>query len=112
MHGNQIPLPHSPPYRPEGANTTVETDTNLASAVRNEHILQPAMSSDPLSNYTGVVPGRPTSLVDKDPEELLMLLAIGDPGIIAFIHTKEGIEWLLSSTYLPCPMRREIFLSY
>jgi hypothetical protein len=46
----------------------------------------------------------PTSLAGKDPEELLMLLASGDPAIMAFLYTEEGLEWLVESTYLRCLM--------
>jgi hypothetical protein len=104
IHGSQAPY-HQPQDRPEIALTKGGPRLNLTEDIKNEYIVQRRNPSDLTSNSPGTAPATPASFADKSSEELLVLLASGDPNIMAFIYTEEGIQWLISSTYSRYPMR-------
>jgi hypothetical protein len=100
------PMRYQPP-RPDIAVTPVAPNNASAHGsppISNERIPQHAPPSNPAVNPPSTELTVPTSLADKDPEELMMLLASGDPAIMAFLYTEEGLEWLVESTYYLRPM--------
>jgi len=104
IHDTQIQLGQHLQDRSELPKIKLRPGINLARPASNERIVLHAKPGGLLLDSSGTEPVTPISITDKSPEELLMLLASGDPGVVAFIYTDEGIEWLLSSMYLPCSL--------
>jgi hypothetical protein len=99
-HGNQLPTAQYPQGQPQIVGTKVEPDTNISADASNKHASQRATLSAHLPNSPGTSATPATPIADKSPGEVLVLLANGDPDVLAFIYTDEGVEWLLNSKYL------------
>jgi hypothetical protein len=85
--------------RPKTARKIVDPETMISASASNEHNSQRATPKVhlPNSSDTSVTPATP--IADKSPEEVLILLANGDPDVLVFIYTDEGVEWLTNSKY-------------
>ena len=98
-HRNQLPTAKYPQGRPQTAKDIFELGLSISAEISNGHTSRRAALRAHLPNPPDTSAAPATPIADKSPEEVLVLLANGDPEVMAFVYTDEGIEWLINSKY-------------
>jgi hypothetical protein len=102
MHCSIPPTAYNIPSRSDLVHKKPSPVVMLAATGSQEHHPRRETTSKSPANSAGAGHTPSILLADKSPEDILVLLASGDPDVLAFVYTDEGIDWLINSTYNSC----------